>query len=103
MPAKRRTHFETMRKRERGGKVAGTDIITAQLQLQQRESKLLDAQTAALRARMAHVVLLLSNPTQTYAIIGSSHPTCPWPNSIFLSEPTAHTTRLPDTPDLIRN
>lgn len=92
-----------MRKRERGGKVAGTDIITAQLQLQQRECRHIDAQTAAPRARIAHVVMLLSNPTQTYAIIEALTRTCPWPSSIFLSEPTPRTTKLPDTPDLIRN
>ena len=66
-----------MRKRERGGKVAGTDIITAQLQLQQRECKHIDAQTAAPRARIAHVVMLLSNSTQTYAIIEDFTRTCP--------------------------
>ncbi len=72
-----RTFFDITRKQERGGEVARADVIKAQLQLQQRERDLLDAQTAVLKARIALGVMLFPDPTQTYAITDDLTPDLP--------------------------
>ena len=72
-----RTFFEITQKQERGGEVARADVIKAQLQLKQRERDLLDAQAAALKARIALGVMLFPDPSQTYAITDDLAPDLP--------------------------
>jgi outer membrane protein TolC len=57
--------------------VARADVIKAQLQLQQRERDLLDAQTAVLKARIALGVMLFPDPMQPYAITDDITPDLP--------------------------
>ena len=62
------TFLDVTKKQERGGEVARADVIKAQLQYQQRERDVLDAQTNVLKAKMALGVILFSDLAQQYNI-----------------------------------
>jgi outer membrane protein TolC len=55
-------------KQERGGEAAKVDVIKAQLQVQQRERDLQDAQATLDKARMGFAVLLFPNYNQEFAV-----------------------------------
>ena len=55
-------------KQERGGEAAKVDVIKAQLQVQQRERDLQDAQASVDKARMQFAVLLFPNYNQEFAV-----------------------------------
>ena len=80
-----RAFFDITRKQERGGEVARTDVIKAQLQLQQRERDLAEAQTAVLKARIALAVMLFPDSAQPYAITDDLGPDLPLPPLAELS------------------
>ena len=64
--------FDTnTRQREAGGEVARADVIKADLEVQQRQRDLGDAQLAAEKARLDLGVLLFPNPAQAYSPAGS--------------------------------
>jgi outer membrane protein TolC len=69
-----RVFFDITSKQERGGEVARADVIKAELQLQQRERDLAEAQTAVLKARIALAVMLFPDPAQPYAITDDLSP-----------------------------
>ena len=55
-------------KQERGGEVARADVIKAQLQVQQRERELQDAQASQDKARIAFAVILFPNYGQAFTV-----------------------------------
>ena len=73
--AKEATSFvDLTQKREAGREVAHADVVKAQLQLQQRQRDLSDAQLAADRARLELGVLLFSDPRTPYTTQPRSGP-----------------------------
>jgi outer membrane protein TolC len=66
-------------KLERGGEVAHADVIKAQLQFQQRQRDLLDAETNVQKARIALGVILFFDLTQPYDIADDLRPDTPLP------------------------
>jgi outer membrane protein TolC len=60
--------FDITQKQERGGEVSKADVIKAQLQLQQRQRDLMDAETNSQKARIALGVILFPNLTQQFTI-----------------------------------
>ena len=67
------------RKQEAGGEVARADVIKAELQLQQRQRDLLDAETNAARARLALGVIMFPDINQRYSIQDDLRPDAPLP------------------------
>ncbi len=67
-------------KQEAGGEVAHADVIKAQLQLQQRQRDLLDAQVNAQKASMALGVILFPNLDQQYSALDEMSPDTPLPS-----------------------
>ena len=63
-----RQFLDITQKQERGGEVARADVIKAQLQLQQRERDLLDAQANIEKARVALGVILFPNIDQQFTV-----------------------------------
>jgi outer membrane protein len=63
-----RQFLEITQKQERGGEVARADVVKAQLQYQQRQRDLLDAETAAQRSRIALGVMLFPDPMQPFNV-----------------------------------
>ena len=62
-------HFlDITRKQEQGGEAAHADVIKAQIDLQQRQRDVLDAQLAAVKARMALGVLIFPNFTAEFDV-----------------------------------
>jgi outer membrane protein TolC len=66
-------------KLERGGEVAHADVIKAQLQFQQRQRDLMDAETTVQKARIALGVILFFDLTQPYDIADDLRPDTPLP------------------------
>jgi len=60
--------LDITQKQERGGEVARADVIKAQLQFQQRQRDLLDAQTNTQKARISLGVIVFPNLNQAYEI-----------------------------------
>jgi len=60
--------LDITQKQERGGEVARADVIKAQLQFQQRQRELLDAQTNTQRARIALGVIVFPDVGQQFNI-----------------------------------
>jgi outer membrane protein TolC len=73
------TFVDVTQKQERGGEVARADVIKAQLQYQQRQRDVLDAQTNVLKAKMALGVILFSDLSQQYNITDDLRPDAPLP------------------------
>jgi outer membrane protein TolC len=68
------THFAKVSSQlEAGGEVAHADTVKANLQLQQRQRDLGDAQVNAGKARLDLAVLILSNPLTPYVLAGDLH------------------------------
>jgi outer membrane protein TolC len=67
-------------KLERGGEVAHADVIKAQLQFQQRQRDLMDAETNVQKARIALGVILFFDLTQPYDIADDLRPDTPLPS-----------------------
>jgi outer membrane protein TolC len=72
--------LEITQRQERGGEVARADVIKAQLQHQQRQRDLLDAQTATQRARITLGVIVFPNLSQAYDITDDLAPDKPVPS-----------------------
>jgi outer membrane protein TolC len=60
--------FDITQKQERGGEAAHVDVIKAQIQVQQRQRELDDAQVTLDKARIAFSVLLFPNYGQPYTV-----------------------------------
>ena len=58
---------------EAGGEVAHADTVKADIELQQRQRDLNDAQLAAEKARLDLAVLLFNNPLTPYTVAGDLH------------------------------
>lgn len=58
--------LELTRKQERGGEVARTDVIKAQIQYQQRQRDLQDATTASQKAQVELAVMVFPDPGQAF-------------------------------------
>lgn len=63
-----RTFYDITQKQERGGEVAHADVIKAQLQYQQRQRDLMDAEVNSQKARFALGVILFPDLTQRFNI-----------------------------------
>jgi outer membrane protein TolC len=72
--------LDITQKQETGGEVAHADVIKAQLQVQQRERDLADAQIAVERARLALGVVVFPDPLQQYSIGSELSPSAPLPS-----------------------
>lgn len=64
-----RRFLDITQKQERGGEVAHADVVKAQLQTQQRERDLMEAQLAVEKAKVALGVILFPDVRQEYGII----------------------------------
>src|SRR5947209_2094921 len=64
-----RRFLDITQKQERGGEVAHADVVKAQLQAQQRERDLLEAQLAVEKAKVALGVILFADVRQEYGIV----------------------------------
>ncbi|HEV8493592.1 MAG TPA: TolC family protein [Candidatus Angelobacter sp.] len=67
--AEAQNFFDVTQKLERGGEVAHSDTIKAQLQFQQQQRALQDAQLAMDRARLDLAVLIFSNFNENYSTV----------------------------------
>jgi outer membrane protein TolC len=76
-----RTFLDITQKQERGGEVARADVIKAQLQFQQRERDLIEAQTNVLKAKLALGVILFPDLSQQYAVADDLTPDAVLPPS----------------------
>ncbi|HUS05238.1 MAG TPA: TolC family protein [Bryobacteraceae bacterium] len=74
-----RNFADLTQKQERGGEVSRADVIKAQLQLQQRERDLLEAENNTVKARISLGVILFSNLSQPYDIADDLRPDAPLP------------------------
>jgi outer membrane protein TolC len=66
--------FDITQKQERGGEVAHTDVVRAQLQLQQRQREQLDAQTAIEKAKLNLAVMLFPDLNQAFTVVDDLKP-----------------------------
>jgi outer membrane protein TolC len=64
---------------ERGGEVAHTDVLQAQLQFQQRQREQRDAETALTQAKLALSVMLFPDINQPYDVVDDLRPDAPVP------------------------
>ena len=69
-----RSFLELTQKQERGGEVARADVIKAQLQHQQRQRDLMDAETNTRKARLALGVILFADMTQPFNVNDDARP-----------------------------
>lgn len=67
--AEARRFVDLTQQQEKGGEVAHADVIKAQLQLQQRERELAEAQLALDKAKASLGVLLLRDPAQDFTVV----------------------------------
>ncbi|MEO7145522.1 MAG: TolC family protein, partial [Bryobacteraceae bacterium] len=67
--AEAQTFFDITQKQQRGGEVARSDVIKAQLQLSQRQRDLMDAATALQKAKLAVAVLLFPDIDQPFELV----------------------------------
>jgi outer membrane protein TolC len=72
-----RTFADITRKQEAGGEAAHADVVKAQLQVQQRERELLDAENATARARIGLGVVIMPDLTSRYNIVDDLRPDAP--------------------------
>lgn len=72
-----RTFLDITQKQERGGEVARADVVKAQLQNQQRQRDLMDAETNSQKARLALGVILFSDLAQPYNLADDLRPDTP--------------------------
>ena len=61
--------FDITQKQERGGEVAHVDVIKAQLQLQQRQRDVQEAQVTTEKAKIALAVLIFPDFRQDYSVV----------------------------------
>lgn len=87
--------FKTTQALEQGGEVAHSDVIKAELQLQERRRQLQEAQLALLNARLNLAVLVFKDFNDNYVIADDLHASVPLPP---LEEVQQRATR--DNPDL---
>ena len=64
-----RRFLDLTQKQERGGEAAHADVVKAELQVQQRERDVLDAQLAINQARVALAVLIFPDFRRDYAVV----------------------------------
>ncbi len=74
-----RSFLDITQKQERGGEVARADVIKAQLQFQQRQRDLVDAETNKAKARMALGVVLFPDLSQQFNIADDLRADTPLP------------------------
>ena len=68
-PAEAQRFLDITQKQERGGEVAHSDVIKAQLQFQQRQRDLTDALLNADKAKVALAVLIFPNLDQPFTVV----------------------------------
>ncbi len=69
--------LDITQKQEAGGEAAHADVIKAELQVQQRQRDLLDAQTNADKAHLALGVLLFADINQGFSVVDDLSPDVP--------------------------
>ena len=82
-------------KQEKGGEVAHTDVIRSQLQVQQRQRELLDAETAVQHAKLNLGVMLFPDISQAYEVVDDLSADTPLPPGIQVE-----TAAFSNNPDL---
>jgi outer membrane protein TolC len=71
--------FQLTQNLEKGGEVAHSDVIKAELQFQDRRRQLQEAQLALLNARLTLAVILFPNFNENYEIADDLHASAPLP------------------------
>jgi outer membrane protein len=74
-----RKFLDITQKLERGGEAARADVIKAQLQYQQRERDLLDAETATQKTKIAIAVIVFPDLSQPFTVVDDLRPDLPLP------------------------
>jgi len=82
-------------KQEQGGEVAHTDVIRAQLQVQQRQRDQLDAETAIQHAKLNLGVMLFPDISQAYEVVDDLNANAALPPGV-----QAETAAFSNNPDL---
>jgi outer membrane protein TolC len=87
--------LDLTQKLEAGREVAHADVVKAQLQMQQRQRDLADAQLAGEKARLDLGVLLFPDPRTPYTLADENQPLTPLPDLAAVQASAAH-----NNPDL---
>src|SRR6266403_1300718 len=87
--------FKLTQDLEHGGEVAHSDVIKAELQLQERRRQLLEAQLAFLNSRLDLAVLIFPDFNDNYEVADDLHSTVPLPTLAEVQQQAAR-----DNPDL---
>ncbi len=87
--------LDITQKQEQGGEVAHSDVIKAQIQLQQRQRDLLESQLAVEKSKIALGVLIFPDLQQNYSVVDDAENPSPLP---ALPEVTSQATST--SPDL---
>jgi len=80
---------------EKGGEVAHSDVIKAELQMQERRRQLLEAQLGLLNARLDFAVLIFPDFNDNFELVEDLHATVPLPTLAEVQQRAAR-----DNPDL---
>ena len=86
--------FDIGQKLERGGEVAHSDVIKAQIQLQQQQRELLEAELGMNRSRADLAVLIFPDFNENFAVVDDLQMTEPLPS--FVEVQTAAAAKNPD-------
>jgi len=87
--------FKTTQALEQGGEVAHSDVIKAELQVQERHRQLQEAQLGLLNARLNLAVLIFKDFNDNYDIVDDLHTPVPLPRLEEVEQRATH-----DNPDL---
>ena len=87
--------FQLTKDLEKGGEVAHSDVIKAELQMQDRHRQFLEAQLALLNARLDLAVLLFPDFNDNFELVDDLHANIPLPPRAEFEAQAAH-----DNPDI---
>ncbi|MGB7846369.1 MAG: TolC family protein [Candidatus Acidiferrum sp.] len=82
--------FQLTKDLEKGGEVAHSDVIKAELQMQERHRQFLEAQLALLNARLDLAVLLFPDFSDNFALVDDLHANIPLPPRAEFEAQAAH-------------
>ena len=77
--AEARQFLDITQRQQRGGEVARSDVVKAQIQVEQRQRDAEDAELAALKSRLALSVLIFADFRDTFAVVDDLQTIAPLP------------------------
>ena len=77
--AEARQFLDITQRQQRGGEVARSDVVKAQIQVEQRQRDAQDAELAALKSRLALSVLVFADFRDTFAVVDDLQTPAPLP------------------------